>query len=75
MIEKENIAADVNQSLQSVYRLLENSIRHVNEHCSATESEDYRQRIGKLFYFMIFDLWEPLYKQHPSLKPDDWKDD
>jgi len=72
MIENKNVASDVNQSLQSVYRVLEDSIRQVNEHCSAGEAEDYRQRIGKIFYTMIFDLWEPLYKQHPELKPEDW---
>ena len=75
MIKEENVAVKVDKALHEAYRLLEESIRNVNENCSATESEDYRHRVGKVFYAMIFDLWEPLYKEHPNLKPADWDGD
>lgn len=72
MIKKEDIAAEVDRTLRSVYSVLEKSIRYVNENCSEAESQVYRHAIGKIFYNLIFDLWEPLYQEHPGLKPADW---
>jgi hypothetical protein len=74
MIENEKIAAEVSESLRKVYRMLEDSIWRVNEHCSAGEATEYRQRVGKIFYTIVFDLLEPLYNQHPTLKPEGWTD-
>jgi hypothetical protein len=74
MIEKEDVASDVSRTLQDVYRILAESVWHVNEQCNATEAQNYRQKVGKVFYSLIFDLMEPLYKKHPELKPPEWDD-
>lgn len=74
MIKEENTAAEVDHTLRNVYSILEKSIRYVNDNCSETESQRYRHAIGKIFYTLIFDLWEPLYQEHPALKPADWDD-
>ncbi len=75
MIQNEEIAANVNQSLQGIYRSLEDSIRLVNAHCCAAEAEDYRHRVGNIFYTLIFEFFEPLYVSHPKVKPDNWDDE
>jgi hypothetical protein len=74
MIGKENIAVEVDNTVRKIYSMLEGSIRHVNENASAAESEKYRHAVGKILYTLVFDLWEPLYQEHPRLKPADWDD-
>jgi hypothetical protein len=75
MIKKEEIAAEVDQTLRNIYRILEKSTRYVNDNCPEAEAQTYRHAIGKIFYTLIFDLWEPLYQEHPGLKPADWDDE
>jgi hypothetical protein len=72
MIKNKSVAAEVDRTLRGVYSSLENSIRHVNDNSGQDESEKYRHAVGKIFYTLIFDLWEPLYREHPELKPADW---
>lgn len=75
MIKKEKIAGEVDHTLRNVYNILNKSIRYVNENGSEAESERYRHIIGKIFYVLIFEIWEPLYQEHPRLKPADWEDE
>lgn len=30
--------------------------------------------VSKIFSVIVFDLMEPLYQEHPGLKPEDWED-
>jgi len=46
----------------------------VNQTCSEAEATVYRQKIGDIFYILVFGLLEPLYQEHPQLKPSDWDD-
>ena len=74
MIKNEKIAADIDRTLRDVYSILEKSITHVNENGTEPESLRYRHAIGEIFYTLIFRIWEPLYQEHPELKPADWDD-
>ena len=32
----------------------------------------YSEQVGDLLYTIIFKLLEPIYFQHPDLRPEDW---
>jgi hypothetical protein len=68
------VAASVNSKLRDCYQILEDSILEVNKNCSDDEAKNYRQKVGTIFSTIVFDLMEPLYQEHPELKPEDWED-
>jgi hypothetical protein len=49
-------------------RLIE-SIHKVEEVCSVDESAIYKRRTGKLINAIFETLLEPIYSEHPALKP------
>jgi len=74
MIKNEEVAASVSQVLQDAFNRLGESMLQVNQTCSEAEATVYRQKIGDIFYILVFGLLEPLYQEHPQLKPSDWDD-
>ena len=72
MIKDSEVATNVSQVLQDAFNHLGESMMQVNKTCSETEAAAYRQRIGDIFYIIVFDILEPLYEEHPQLKPVDW---
>jgi hypothetical protein len=74
MIENKQTAITVKEKLNEAYRMLEESIWAVNEGCNAEEAKAYRTTISKMFSVIVFELLEPLYEQHPQLKPEGWQD-
>ena len=46
----------------------------VREGASADEAQQFQEKIGDIFYILIFKLMEPLYYAHPELRPEDWDD-
>jgi hypothetical protein len=74
MIKNEQIAGSVSQVLQDACKRLGDSILQVNATCSEAESAIYRHKIGDVFYILAFGILEPLYEEHPQLKPPDWDD-
>lgn len=74
MIRDEDVAAKVSQALQDAFNRLGESMLEMNNGGSQAEKELYRRKIGDIFYIIVFDLLEPLYKDHPKLKPVDWDD-
>lgn len=74
MIENVELASDVSQLLQRTFDSLGESILRVNAGCGEAEASLYREKIGDIFYVIVFGLLEPLYKKHPQLKPPDWDD-
>jgi hypothetical protein len=75
MIENAELAADVSQLLQRTFDSLGESILRVNAGCSEAEASLYREKIGNIFYVIMFGILEPLYEKHPQLKPLDWDSD
>jgi hypothetical protein len=73
MIKNAAIAADVSRVLQNTFNVLGESMRQVSTACSEAESAIYRKKIGDIFYIITFGLLEPLYEEHPQLKPPDWE--
>lgn len=73
MIKNAEIAADVSRILQNTFTVLGESLRQVSTACSEAETSIYRKKIGDIFYIIVFGLLEPLYEEHPQLKPSDWE--
>lgn len=72
MIDNEDLAADVSNVLQSAFNALGESMVRVNAGCDEVEAARYREKIGDIFYVIVFGILEPLYEKHPQLKPPDW---
>jgi hypothetical protein len=75
MIKNADVAASVNQSLQDAFHILGESMVRVRRNCSEAEAASYGERIGDIFYIITFKLLEPLYEEHPQLKPPAWDRD
>jgi hypothetical protein len=72
MIENAELAADISQLLQRTFDSLGESILRVNAGCGEAEAALYREKIGDIFYVIVFGILEPLYERHPQLKPPNW---
>jgi hypothetical protein len=48
---------------------LNNSIFVVEEKCSFEEFKAYRLAVGKIMGEMLLEVLNPLYAEHPSIKP------
>jgi hypothetical protein len=49
---------------------LNDSVAYVRDTCSKEEFEAYRKAVGMLMGSILLDVEEPIYKEHPSLRPD-----
>ena len=71
-ISDSEAAKIIAEKLTASFELLGETILLVNRTCSADDAQAYRQRVGDAFYTITFKLLEPIYAQHPMLKPTDW---
>jgi hypothetical protein len=74
VIENPEVAAKVDIAIREAYRVLDDSAALVREQCSEEEIKNYLQQVGNVLYELIFRMMEPLYKEHPGLKPEGWTD-
>jgi hypothetical protein len=74
VIENPEVAAKVDVAIREAYRVLDDSAALVRERCSEEETKNYLQQVGNVLYELIFRMMEPLYKEHPELKPEGWTD-
>jgi hypothetical protein len=72
MMKDQDVAADVNKALHQAFHILGDSMRDVSQRCNEEDAAEYREKISDIFYIIVFKLLEPLYEQHPQLKPADW---
>jgi hypothetical protein len=72
MIKNENAAKQVSDSMFEILRQVQESMAAVQETCSHEEYVAYRNAVGKVVAPIIFEVLEPLYSDHPALKPSDW---
>jgi hypothetical protein len=49
---------------------LNDSVAYVRDTCDKEEFEAYRKAVGNLMGAILLDVEEPIYKEHPSLRPD-----
>ena len=72
MIKDAEVASRISELLTNTFNALGESIISVNDRCSPEEAQAYRQKVGDIFYIITFGLLEPIYEEHPELKPPDW---
>jgi hypothetical protein len=69
MIRDEGIARHVSNVMLDINNRLELSVAIVREHCSADETKQYGISVGRLICEIFDRILDPLYLEHPSLKP------
>jgi hypothetical protein len=69
MIENLDTARRVNDLLLEISGKLDESVALVQSTCSETTFISYRSAIGKVMGRIFFEVFDPLYKAHPNLKP------
>ena len=72
MIKDKQIAAEIYELMQTHYQQLNESVIKVMEQCSEEEFKAYRLAVGHILGEEFFQVIEPLYKEHPELKPEGW---
>lgn len=69
MIKNESSASEVSALMLDVSERLNASIRMVQETCNEEDFKTYRRAVGKIMGEILLEVLNPLYMEHPSLKP------
>lgn len=72
MITDPNTAKYVGDLMLHCLRQMEESIVTVNNTSPPDEGLKYKNAVGLAAFRVIYDVLEPLYAQHPELKPPGW---
>ena len=75
MVSDAAIARQINDLMLDLFHRVEESVCEVKEQCPAHESEAYIKATAPVVGAIVMDVLEPLYRQHPELKPHNWDDD
>ena len=69
MLKDSLIAQQVSDLMIEFGERLNDSIIAVQEQCSPEEFKAYRLAVAKIMAEMLLEVMNPLYAQHPSIKP------
>jgi hypothetical protein len=69
MIKNALIAQQVSDLMVDIQSRLNHSIVLVQQKCSPEEFKAYRLAVGRIMGEMLLEVVNPLYVQHPALKP------
>jgi hypothetical protein len=69
MIRDARIAKQVSDLMIEFSVRLDGSIAEVRDRCSPEEFTAYRLAVGRIMGEMLLETLNPLYAEHPSLKP------
>lgn len=69
MIKDKQVAIALNNMILQMGADLDRSLLAVKASCSDSEFVAYREFVSSLLNTMLLDFMNPLYKQHPDLKP------
>ena len=69
MIQDQLVATKISELMLDIGKRLDASILMVMENCSPQEFNEYRAIVGRLLGDILLGVLNPLYSQHPSLKP------
>lgn len=70
MINDKLVAERLIQVLLKCGAEINESIRDVQNHCSEEEFIAYREGMSKVMAEILFEGLNPIFKQHPDLKPE-----
>ncbi len=69
MIRDARIAKEVSDLMIEFSGGLDRSIATVRDQCSPEEFAAYRRAVGRVMGEMLLEVLNPLYSEHPALKP------
>lgn len=69
MIRDNAVARQISEMMIEISGRLDRSVTTVKERCSSEEFETYRRAVGHIMGEMLLEVLNPLYAEHPSLKP------
>lgn len=69
MIKDKQVAIALNNMILQMGADLDRSLLAVKASCPDSEFVAYREFVSSLLNTMLLDFMNPLYKQHPDLKP------
>ena len=73
MIADTKMAKYVSELMLEISGRLDESVAKVNEACSPEEDLAYRRAVGRILGNILLHVLNPLYAEHPSLKPAEMK--
>jgi hypothetical protein len=71
---KRDVAEAISKLMLEYGAKLDDSVRLVMESCSQPELESYRAAVRQIMGTMLLDVMNPLYREHPDLKPAEFED-
>lgn len=74
MVSDPNTAKYISELMLRCLQEMTESIDTVKRTSSPDEALKYTKAIGLVTFRAVYDLLEPLYAQHPELKPPKWDD-
>jgi hypothetical protein len=69
---RSEMAREVSDLLQDISKRLDESLAQVRDKYPAEDFEKYRRTVGKIMGEILIEGLNPLYKEHPDLKPPAW---
>ena len=69
MIKDAQVAQIISDLMVEYLGKLDRSIALVKEKCTEKEFKEYRSAAAKVMGYMIYEVMNPLYKEHPEIKP------
>lgn len=70
MIKSEKVAGEISALMFELNAKLNASIIMVQENCDEEDFKLYRRAAGRVMGALLMDVLNPLYVDHPSLKPE-----
>ncbi|WP_444935805.1 hypothetical protein ACJJIW_16870 [Microbulbifer sp. JMSA004] len=68
---KKEVAGEIVSLMLEFGARLDQSVALVQDNCSKDELVSYRRAVGKLMGNMLLDIMNPIFNEHPELKPDE----
>lgn len=75
MISDASTAKQVSDLMLDIFRRVDESLWAVKQACPPDEAAAYQKATGRIVSPIVMQVLEPLYRQHPALKPSNWDDD
>jgi hypothetical protein len=73
MIKNKKIAKEISDLMLSFGAKLDGSVAMVKEECDEEDFKKYRLAVGKILGEMLLEVMNPIYKDHPDIKPPELK--
>ncbi|VAW47642.1 hypothetical protein MNBD_GAMMA03-1591 [hydrothermal vent metagenome] len=69
MINNKITATKINNLMLEFGAKLDNTVNFVKKECNQSDFDAYKKGVGKIMGTMLLEIMNPIYKEHPDLKP------